>query len=395
MDRQALVVGAGIGGLCAALFLARKGWRVTLAERDDPPREAGAGLQLSPNATLLVDRLNLMPAILASAVKPKSLLIRAATGSELAQTPLGEFAETRFGAPFLVVHRGAFHAILRQAAEANSAIQLLAGHRLIELRETASTATGLFETAHGETRLEAALLVGADGVWSRVRPLIGLPQPSIPARKTAWRTLLPAHDVPGFARRLQVNLWLGRNAHLVHYPVNGGRDINVVAIIDEDWRSEGWSEPGEPTSLNKRFDEWHGDARALVGASRVWTRWALVDRAPEHRWSRQRITLLGDAAHPMMPFLAQGASQAIEDAACLAHSLGEARTDASLSSQLAHYDRARLARTARIQGLAREQGTIYHLGGPLAVARNLALQLLPGRSLLERHAWIYAHDAEA
>ena len=392
--RHALIIGAGIGGLSAALFLARSGWRISLADRDAPPRETGAGLQLSPNATRLFDRLGLLPALADCSVRPDDLLIRNAGGRVLARSALGDQAEARFGAPFLVIHRGSLHKILLNAAISDPSITLLAGYTLTDLRETENAATGIFDTGSGETRIEADLLVGADGLWSRVRPLTGLPQPSLPQGKTAWRALVPASDAPTFAREARVNLWLGSRAHLVHYPVDGGRAINIVAIIEEDWQGEGWSKPGNPAVLEHRLTDWHADARALIASSPRWNRWALMDRAPENRWSRRCVTLLGDAAHPMLPFLAQGASQAIEDAACLAQSLGKPANARPIAASLAAYDKARLSRTARVQRMARQQGSIYHLSGPMALARDLTLRVLPAGTLLDRYAWIYGHDAE-
>ncbi|PPD14651.1 MAG: hypothetical protein CTY25_09950 [Methylobacterium sp.] len=394
--RHALIVGAGIGGLATALFLVRAGWRVTIAEREATLHEAGAGLQLSPNATRLLARLGMMADFTDLAVRPQEMVVRRHDGTVLSRPVLGKAAEQRFGAPFLVIHRGDLQNVLRQRAEKTSGIAFRLGHRIIDLRETDDQVTGIFETASGVTvRIAADLLVGADGLWSRVRPLSGLPQPSQPQGKTAWRGLVPREAAPIFAREAKVNLWLGPNAHLVHYPVSGGEAVNVVAIIDEPWLEEGWNAPGDPDVLTRLFARWDEDARALIAASPGWNRWALLDRAPESRWSRGRVTLLGDAAHAMLPFLAQGASQAIEDGASLAAHLGTAGHPAPIAGALARYDRVRIARTARIQSGARSQGRIYHLSGPLALARDTTLRLLPRDAALNRYAWIYAHDAES
>jgi salicylate hydroxylase len=236
--------------------------------------------------------------------------------------------------------------------------------------------------------------VAADGLWSRGRKLCGLPSPSRYSGKTAWRTLIPREEAPLFAREAEVHLWMGPDAHLVHYPVRGGDEINVVAIIEDDWREEGWSAPGDPDVLAKRFAAWNGRARSLIGAAESWKRWALVDRAPETRWSRARMTLLGDAAHPMMPFIAQGASQAVEDAACLGALIAGTGSDAqAIAGALQRYDALRIPRTARVQKAARSQGRLYHAGGLAARLRDATLSLLPGEKLLERFAWVYSHDA--
>lgn len=392
---HALIAGAGIGGLAAALFLARAGWRVTLAEREQLLVEAGAGLQLSPNATRLLARLGLLADFTDLAVKPLELLIRRQDSAVLARTPLGAWAEAHFGAPFLVLHRGDLQAVLRRHVEKSAAIELRLGMRIVELRERAESISGVFETAAGATQtIEADLLVGADGLWSRVRPLSGLPHPSLPQGKTAWRGLIPREAAPIFAREARVNLWLGPNAHLVHYPVSGGEAVNVVAVIDEAWIDEGWMAPGDPEQLLRLFHGWAAEARGLIAAAPGWNRWALLDRAPESRWSRNRVTLLGDAAHPMLPFLAQGASQAIEDGANLAAQLRSARSGPDIAAALGAYDRARIARSARIQGAARRQGRIFHFTGSLAAARDLAMRLMPAQLPIESYGWIYRHDAE-
>jgi salicylate hydroxylase len=391
---HALIAGAGIGGLAAALFLARAGWRVTIADRETVLHEVGAGLQLSPNATRVLGRLGLMPEFTDIAVKPQEFVVRRHDGSVLNRSPMGRTSEARFGAPFLVIHRGDLQSVLKRRVEKTPGIELRLGRKIIEHRESETSVIGVFETASGEERIEADLLIGADGLWSRVRPLSGLPHPSLPQGKTAWRGLIPREAAPIFARETKVNLWLGPNAHLVHYPVSGGEAVNVVAIIDEHWSEEGWMAAGDPDHLARLFHVWGRDARELIAASPGWNRWALIDRAPESRWSRGRITLLGDAAHPMLPFLAQGASQAIEDAASLAAHLRSAKTGREIAAGLQNYDKARIGRTARIQAAARRQGQIYHLAGPLAVARDLGMRLLPGKGLLARFDWIYDHDAE-
>lgn len=391
--RHAIIAGAGIGGLAAALFLARAGWRISLCERRPELAEFGAGLQLSPNATRLLRPLGLIDDLRESAIAPETMRVRRGRdGITLAKTPFGKAAEQRYGAPFLVLHRGDLHRALAARVKAEAGVTLHLGLALADIRTGPHSITALFTNAAGEsTRLEADLLIGADGLWSRARRIAGLPGPSRPAGKTAWRALIPREKAPLFAREPDVNLWLGEGAHLVHYPVCGGRAINVVAIITEDWHEEGWSSPGAPDVITSHFRGWDRAARDLVGAAEGWQRWPLIDRAPEQRWSRERMTLLGDAAHPMMPFLAQGASQAIEDAFVLAQKLQSA---ASLKAALAAYETARITRTARVQTVARLQGQLYHLSGPLGAMRDAALRLAPGDALLARYGWIYSHRAE-
>lgn len=391
-----LIAGAGIGGLAAALFIADAGWRVTICDREPVLQEVGAGLQLAPNSSRLLADIGILDDLDDIAVEPAAIQIwRAEDGKAMSRAELGRKAATRFGAPFIVVHRADLQNALLKRAETHPAIELRLGLRLADIRENDTAIAALFESADGaEIRLEADLLIGADGLWSRARTLAGLPAPTRYSGKTAWRTLIPREEAPLFAREADVNLWMGPNAHLVHYPVCGGREINVVAIIEDEWREEGWSAPGSPDILASHFRHWTRKARDLIGAADHWKRWALVDRAPEGRWSRARMTLLGDAAHPMMPFLAQGASQAIEDAAALAallRPLGAGST--GLAQTLRRYDALRIPRTARIQKEARRQGGLYHLDGIKARLRDSALQMLPGDTLLHRFSWVFDHDA--
>jgi salicylate hydroxylase len=395
-ERHALIAGAGIGGLVAALCLARSGWRVTLADREPELAEVGAGLQLSPNATKLLYALGLAHDLAAPATQPEFLIVnRGRDGRELKRARLGVLAEGHFGAPFLAIHRGDLHRLLLNRVKAQRFVEIRLGATLNDIRMYADHVTGLFATSQGEERVTADLLVGADGLWSRARALAGLPSPSLTSGKSAWRTLIPRDEAPLFARESAVNLWLGQGAHCVHYPVCGGEQINVVAITDDELRGEGWNAEGDPDLLLQRFSGWATRLKDLLAASHGWRRWALLDRAPESRWSRGRMTLLGDAAHPMLPFVAQGASQAIEDAAALAAELETAEAGVSIEAGLRRYDEKRIPRTARIQRLARQQGRIYHLAGPLAAGRDLAISAMPGEALLQRFGWIYRHDSGA
>jgi salicylate hydroxylase len=391
-----LIAGAGIGGLTAALFAARAGWRVTLVDREPALQEAGAGLQISPNAARLLASMGIIDALEHIAVEPNGIIVhRAEDDHILAHAHFGAEALMKYGAPFLVAHRADLQRALLDKVANHVAITMRLGLALQEIHERPEDIAADFVDAGGETtRLAADLLVGADGLWSRARKLCGLPSPSRYSGKTAWRTLIPRETAPLFAREPDIHLWVGAKAHLVHYPVRGGHEINIVAIIDDSWREEGWSAPGNPDLLVARFEGWNQRARSLISAAESWHRWALVDRAPETRWSRARMTLLGDAAHPMMPFLAQGASQAIEDAACLGSLLaGCGAEPAALAAALARYDSLRIPRTARIQRAARSQGRLYHATGLHARLRDAALAILPSNAPLERFGWIYRHDA--
>ena len=395
LPRHVIIAGAGIGGLSAALFLAKAGWQVTVAEKVEALQEFGAGLQIAPNASRLLADVGILDDLRDFSVEPLALIVRKGdSGQELSRATLGEQAEARFGAPFIVVHRADLQNALRKLVEATPGITLRLGLQLTEALEREDAVTAVFQHGDTEERIRADLLVGADGVWSKVRQLSGLPGPSRYSGNTAWRALIPREQAPIFAREPKVNLWFGNGVHLVHYPICGGEEINLVAVIEDSWQEEGWSCDGDPDVLIQKFAPWCAKARELVAAAPEWKRWALVHRAPESRWSRARMTLLGDAAHPMMPFLAQGASAAIEDGAALAALLTPpCPRPEQLALALKRYDAARIPRTARIQAEARKQGRFYHFSGLFGRLRDTALKVLPGEAMLNRYAWIFEHDA--
>jgi salicylate hydroxylase len=252
--------------------------------------------------------------------------------------------------------------------------------------------------SHGPQPLtvSAHALIAADGLWSTLRRQLGHRTVPRPAGHTAWRTLVPAEAAPKSAMASAiapaVNLWLGADTHLVHYPVKAGRMINVVAIVGDDWGQPGWNTPGEPRELLKRFSaqQWHASARDLLATSERWQKWALFVCPPlaawGTTWGNGRVTMLGDAAHPMLPYLAQGAAMAIEDAAVLAACLDR---NPDVPAALRTYEASRLPRTARVQRDASRNATVYHMSGPTAVLRSLALMAMGGDRLISRYDWLY------
>ncbi len=387
-----LIAGAGIGGLAAALQAAAAGRAVTVLDRAAEGSEAGAGVQLSPNACRVLGRMGLLDVVHAAAVRSEAVRIRRGrNGAAVARIPLGDAAERRFGAPFLLIHRGDLHRILLDAARRTPAVTLAHAQAVEGFSDDAGDVAVTVGTAEGPRTVRASGLVGADGLRSRVRAAL-FPAEGEPvfSGRTAWRALVPADRAPAFGREPCSNLWLGRNAHLVHYPVRGGALVNVVAIVDDGWRGAGaadlWAVPGDPTALAARFGAWCADARALVAAAPGWRVWPLFDRPPLRAWSRGRVTLLGDAAHPMLPFLAQGAAQAIEDAAALGAAVAGA---GGIERAFAAYAAARRDRTARVQRESRRQGTVYHLGAPASLARDLVMRGLGPAGMLGRYDWLY------
>jgi salicylate hydroxylase len=387
--RTVVIAGAGIGGLTAVLAIARQGFRVSVLEAADRLEEIGAGIQLSPNASRILIALGLRERLAAHVVAPAELrVMKAATGQVLARAPLGAEAEERYGAPFWLIHRGDLQAALRAAVEASPDTSLHLGTR-VEDFTVRKTEVTIAATRNGEPIEEhGGALIGADGLWSKLRHRLGHSAAPQFAHHTAWRALVAAEAAPPQFTAPAVNLWLGCDAHLVHYPVKAGRVVNIVAILRDNWNEPGWSAPGAPADILARFaaPQWQASARDLIGAAQQWQKWALYDCPPLDHWGQGPVTLLGDAAHPMLPYLAQGAAMAIEDAAVLARSLG--RTPHEPADAFRLYEQQRRARTARTQRAARRNGTVYHLGGVGAALRTLALSAM-GKRLIRRYDWLY------
>jgi salicylate hydroxylase len=388
-SRTILIAGAGIGGLALALCLARRGFHSQLLEQAERLEEIGAGIQLSPNATRILLDLGLQAGLERVVVAPEAIrVMRGRTGTELARAALGREAEFRYGAPYWVVHRGDLQAVLVEAVRSNPGIDLRLGTKVEHFAEGADGVTVRLRAPSAAVEEHGIALVGADGIWSSVREQLGgLPAPQF-RNRSAWRALVPADAVAPEQRHPVTTLWLGPDAHLVHYPVRAGKMLNIVAVVEDTWRSPGWDAPAGSGEIAARFSGWAREARSLIAAAQdAWSKWALYDSPPVRRWGRGRVVLLGDAAHPTLPFLAQGGAMAIEDASVLAAAL--ARTPDDPASAFRIYQRLRQPRIARVVREARRNGWIYHLAGPAALARDLALRTMGGEGLLASHDWLY------
>jgi salicylate hydroxylase len=392
--RTIFVAGAGIGGLTASLALARQGFRVVVLEKAERLEEAGAGLQLSPNASRVLVDLGLAPRLAARAVTPEAIsLMSARRGGEVARLPLGEAATLRAGAPYWVAHRADLQAALQAEVNDNPDIELRLG---CQFEDAVAHARGLTVVQRsGMTRQEglALALVGADGIWSTVRHhLFPEVQPQF-SGLIAWRGTLDATQLPREYTSRRVQLWMGPNAHLVAYPISGARQLNVVAVVPGTWNRPGWSAPGEANEIKNVFatSRWPGPARMMIGAVDDWRKWALFTVPEGGEWTAGAIALLGDAAHAMLPFAAQGAGMAIEDAAVLAKCLGGGvgESVAAIPAALKRYARLRRSRVARVQRTARRNGVIYHLDGAAAFARDLFIRSIGPRRMLARQDWIF------
>ncbi|MDB5965338.1 MAG: Salicylate 1-monooxygenase, partial [Polaromonas sp.] len=323
MTKQVLVAGGGIGGLAAALALSRAGCDVRLFERASTFSEAGAGIQLGPNVVSILQAWGLAAALDAIAARPRRLQVRSAlSGQLLAQMPLDTMA-ARYGAPYLAAHRGDLHALLLQAVQ-QTGTRLHTGKAITDFQQTAQAVTAV--TADG-LAVEADVLLGADGLWSTVRAQLLGDGPPRGTGHLAYRALVSQAALPDRLRTQDVTAWLGPRMHVVHYPVRGGAWLNVVAIVHGEVAAgaQDWDQAAHAADLSARLADVCAPLRDRVDAMPGWRLWSLHDRPPmggAHQHAIGRVALLGDAAHPMLPYLAQGAGMAIEDAAELGHVLG-------------------------------------------------------------------------
>ncbi|WP_131115433.1 FAD-dependent monooxygenase [Lichenihabitans psoromatis] len=397
--RHVVMAGAGIAGLTAALSLARHGTKISVFDRAPELHEAGAGLQLPPNATRVMADLGLLERLRETAVRPDRLRIRRGRdGATIVDLPFGAAAEARYGAPLLVIHRADLQAALLEAVWAHPSITIETGQSVTSFAVDGGTVIANLSSEGHNRSIASDGLIGADGLRSSIRSRLAADRGDdrTYAGRIAWRTLVPAAEAPAFARASATNLWLGSDAHLVHYPVRGGALINVVAIVADRWEgSEAapslWTVRGDSARLKKPFAAWSREARDLIEAAPDWRIWPLFDRPPLARWSTGPITLVGDAAHPALPFLAQGAAGAIEDGWALG--LAAARHPSDTPATFAAYERLRHAKADRVQRESRRQGSVYHFGAVAGMARDLAMRSMGQRRMLDRYDWLYGKPA--
>ena len=386
MDMDApeiLVAGGGIGGLAAALALSRQGARVELIEQAAAFAEVGAGVQIGPNVTRILRDWGLESDLCRVASFPHGLLARdARSGRELGYLPLGERAERLYGAPYACIHRADLHQLLLQAV-LQRGVPLQLNQRLAEVQQSEGRVH--VRTEQGTER-SLALLVGADGLWSRSRQALGLNAPPRFSGHLAYRGLVPLPTPPA---QPQVTVWMGPRLHIVQYPVQAGRALNVVAIVHGELPAnpQDWDHAAHAAHLLQALGPISRPLQQTLDAVPNWRLWALNDRPPlssAAQMGQGAVALLGDAAHPMRPYLAQGAGMAIEDAQVLAQCWA---SGGSVAERVQRYASLRWSRNAQVQSRAIRNGRIFHAHGPLSWGRNLAMGVLGARVM--DVPWLY------
>src|ERR1700726_606099 len=355
-----LIAGGGIGGLSAALGLARAGSNVIVLEKAPALGEIGAGIQLGPNAFHAFDALGVGPSARAMAVYIDKLrLMDALTAEEVVHIDLGEKFRARFGNPYAVVHRGDLHGVLLRACRGNPNIDLRVNSEVLSYEQDGSSVTA--RLAAGEN-VKGCALIGADGLWSNIRKQVVRDGPPRVSGHTTYRSVIPTDQMPEDLRWNAATLWAGPKCHIVHYPLSGWKVFTLVVTCHNDAPEPVAGKPVSDEEVMQGFAHLHARAQTIIRHGKNWKAWVLCDRDPDERWIDGRVALLGDAAHPMLQYFAQGACMALEDAVCLSHMLGAYPDDHA--GALEHYRGQRVLRTARVQLQSRAIGEhIYHPAG--------------------------------
>lgn len=385
-----LIVGAGIGGLTAALALLRDGHEVEVYEQAPQLAELGAGVQISTNGARVLFALGLEHAIRAVWCEPAGKEIRLwNTGETWKLFDLGAESVARYGAPYFMIHRADLHGVLADAVRALQPDAIRLAARCVGFDDDRSRVT--LHLANG-ARIAGDAIVGADGVHSRIRNILAGDDKAEFTGCMAWRGLVPAAQLPPHMRRHVGVNWVGPGGHVINYFLRGGAIFNFVGIVEHDWRVESWTEKGSRADCAADFAGWHEDIHAIIRNIDQPYKWALLGRTPLTRFSRGRVTLLGDAAHPTLPMLAQGANMAIEDGMVLARCVASYH---DIEAAFAHYDAARVERTARLVRGANEAARRFH-NPALANADGARAYVDTEWSEVrtkQRYDWIFEYDA--
>ena len=385
------IVGGGIGGLTAALALLRKGHEVTVYEQANALQEVGAGLQISPNGVRVLFEMGLEKEVRAACFEPEGKEIRLwNTGQSWKLFDLGVESQTRYGFPYITIHRNDLHQILVKAVEATAPGCIRLGHRFVDVTQSADKATLEFAE---KPSASFDVVIGADGVHSKTRELLFGAGPAKFTGIVAWRGVIPAELLPERLTQPIGYNWVGPGGHVIHYPIRRGELINFTSVVErQDWAVESWTSPGTNQEYHDDYPGWHPDVHAYIAAIPQPFKWALIARPPMQEWVRGRVALLGDACHPSLPFLAQGATQAIEDACILARAFEEFDT---IAEALDRYQKARIPRTTRAVQGANANAERFHnptLADPAGAQKYVDEQWAADK-VVERYEWLFRYDA--
>ncbi len=386
MSLPILIAGGGIGGLATAMGLAQKGVKTLVLERAAELGEIGAGIQLGPNAFHAFDYLGVGDAARKMAVYVDALrLMDAMTGEDIATVPLDEPFRKRFKNPYAVIHRGDLHGVFLKACRANPLVDLRTSHEVVGYEQTSETVHAVLKDGR---KIEGAALIGADGLMSKVRAqLVGDGPPRVTGH-TTYRSVIPTEQMPADLRWNAASLWAGPKCHLVHYPLSNGKSFNLVVTCHNHAPEPVAGKPVSHEEVMKGFQHICDRAKQIIKHGSDWKLWVLCDRDPTLTWVDGRVALLGDAAHPTLQYMAQGACMAMEDAVCLAHEMA-AHTD-DIATALEEYRKKRVHRTARIQIQSRMIGDhIYHPDGGHAALRNAMMRAMTTEDYYDSVQWLY------
>ena len=385
---EILIAGGGIGGLTTALALAKAGWRSHVLESHSVFSETGAGIELTPNAARVLIGLGVEKHIEPAIFKPEKIKIfNALTGRLLSALPLTNKFEERFGAPYWVLHRADLQAALVASVKDQPDIRITTDFHVEDFEQDSN---GVRVQGSNDKIISGPALIGADGIWSTIRSSLFSNSRLKFTGQSASRGLIGTEEVESPFCDSVIGIWLAPGAQLIHYPVKAGKQINVVAVIEDDWLDTGWNKESDPEELFYRFNYCVPEILGLLQLIKGWRKWSLYELDPLPNFSSKYVTLVGDAAHPVLPFLSQGGALAIEDAAVISGALIEVNGDYEQAWQT--YERIRKDRVARVQAASKRNGQIYNMSAPMRWIRNIILNNYTTDRLLKRFDWLFDNE---
>ncbi len=386
-SRSVLIAGGGIAGLTAALCFSKIGYHVEVFEQSEKFEAIGAGIQLSPNALRILDDLGVGRHLRMTSTTPQAIrILNAWRGKQLAEVPLGAEAITQFGLPYICVHRADLHQALLIACNDDPDIRVNMGNQVLDCTHHSNGVSALVKKKDKIETHRGKLFICADGIKSKIRSEIFEQNPYTHTGFEAWRAMIPAEKVPNNFPMDFTHLIMGRGAHAVFYPVRNGRYLNVVVVLKSKSPKDNSDAFADPTFLRKKTRFWNSSFRKMFADTNDWSVWPILATPETKSWRQESMVMIGDAAHGMPPFAAQGAALAIEDAQVLANCVNQ-NDDTDIA--LTEFQKLRIPRVNKVAKLARTNRQLYHMGFPFSLVRNLGMHFTPKKRLLDRQAWIY------